>query len=84
MLRKRWLFTEISTSFFSVAVNDLDNQPSFILSSRLKLEIDLHVFKSKITSFTTTFIPIQLGAFNTLAKYSGYPFFHHPTLVLSG
>jgi hypothetical protein len=29
-----------------------------------------------------TSIPIQFGAFKTFAKYSGYPFFHHPTLGL--
>ena len=71
-------------SLLKVALNDLDNQPSFMFNSRLKSVTDLQVFKSRTTPSIITLIPIQLGAFSTFAKYSGYPFFHHPTLVLSG
>jgi len=44
----------------------------------------MHVARSKVISLILMFIPIQFVEFKTFAKYSGYPFFHQPTLVLSG
>ncbi len=60
----------------------LSHHPSFIFNSLL-YERTLHLFKSKISLFIEILILFQFGQFTIFAKYSGYPFFHQPTFVLS-
>jgi hypothetical protein len=55
------------------------NIPSFMLSTRRKK----YAYQTAFLHMKIR-IPIKFGAFNTLIKYSGYPFFHQPTFVLSG
>ena len=70
-LKKRLVSTLILIPFSKTASKLLDNQPSFMLSSRLNFETSLQVFKSSFLSLIKTLIPIQFGAFKTFAKYSG-------------
>ena len=70
-LKKRLVSTLILIPFCRTASKFLDNQPSFIFSSRLNFETSLHICKSSFSSLIKTLIPIQFGAFKTFEKYSG-------------
>ena len=69
--RKRRTKTSISNPEGKTALNERSNKPSFIFNSRRKFLTSLQVFKSNFSPLISMSIPIQTGAFNTFAKYSG-------------